>query len=94
VLFGRAGESHHSGFFGAIALPWTVFVALARQMQVLGSVRQVNTNIQNEIRSTIMEVMLLTPVFAAVGYSIIYLLLGGGLFGAFLIFVVAKMMGG
>ena len=31
------------------------------------------------------------PVFAAVGYSILYLLLGGGLGGAVLIFVVAKM---
>jgi hypothetical protein len=30
---------------------------------------------------------------AAVGYSIIYLLLGGGLGGAFLIFIVAKMLG-
>lgn len=30
---------------------------------------------------------------AAIGYSIIYLLLGGGVFGAFLIFIVAKMLG-
>ena len=30
---------------------------------------------------------------AAAGYSIIYLLLGGGLGGAFLIFVIAKMLG-
>ncbi len=32
-------------------------------------------------------------VFAAIGYSIIYLLLGGGLGGAILIFIVAKMLG-
>lgn len=29
--------------------------------------------------------------FAAVGYSLIYLLLGGGFFGAVVIFIVAKM---
>ena len=33
------------------------------------------------------------PPLAAVGYSLIYLLGGGGLGGAFLIFVVAKMLG-
>jgi hypothetical protein len=33
------------------------------------------------------------PVFAAAGYSLIYLLGGGGLFGAFVIFIVAKMFG-
>lgn len=30
---------------------------------------------------------------AAADYSLVYLLGGGGLFGAFIIFVVAKMMG-
>jgi hypothetical protein len=30
----------------------------------------------------------------AVGYSILYLLLGGGLGGAILIFIIAKMLGG
>jgi hypothetical protein len=34
----------------------------------------------------------LAPV-AAIGYSIIYMLLGGGLGGAVLIFIVAKMLG-
>jgi hypothetical protein len=33
------------------------------------------------------------PMFAAVGYSLMYLLGGGGLVGALLIFVVAKMFG-
>ena len=37
--------------------------------------------------------LLIAPVFAAAGYSLIYLLLGGGLGGAFLIFIVAKMVG-
>lgn len=36
---------------------------------------------------------LAAPVlFAALGYSIIYLLLGGGLGGAILIFIVAKLL--
>jgi hypothetical protein len=30
---------------------------------------------------------------AAIGYSLIYLLFGGGLFGALVIFVIAKMLG-
>ena len=35
-----------------------------------------------------------TPIlFAAAGYSLVYLLLGGGLGGAILIFIVAKMLG-
>jgi hypothetical protein len=33
------------------------------------------------------------PIFAAAGYSILYLLMGGGLGGAILIFFVAKMLG-
>ena len=32
-------------------------------------------------------------MFAAAGYSLVYLLAGGGFFGAFVIFVIAKMMG-
>lgn len=35
----------------------------------------------------------LTPLLAAADYSIIYLLGGGGLFGAIVIFFIAKMMG-
>ena len=34
-----------------------------------------------------------TPLFAAAGYSLVYLLGGGGLFGAFVIYIVAKMLG-
>jgi hypothetical protein len=33
------------------------------------------------------------PVLAAAGWSLVYLLLGGGLGGALLIFLVAKMLG-
>jgi hypothetical protein len=32
-------------------------------------------------------------VLAAVGYSLVYLLAGGGVFGAIVIFFVAKMLG-
>ena len=35
----------------------------------------------------------MVPVVAAAGYSMAYLLGGGGLFGALVIFVVAKMFG-
>jgi hypothetical protein len=44
-----------------------------------------------------MPILLAVPVvpilFAAIGYSLIYLLLGGGLGGAVLIFIVAKLLG-
>lgn len=41
-----------------------------------------------------MEIILQAPVlFAAAGYSLVYLLAGGGVFGAIVIFVVAKMLG-
>ena len=33
------------------------------------------------------------PVIAAAGYSLLYLLLGGGFVGAFFIFIVARMLG-
>lgn len=36
--------------------------------------------------------MLLLPI-AAAGYSLVYLLAGGGVFGAIVIFIVAKMLG-
>jgi hypothetical protein len=32
------------------------------------------------------------PAIAAIGYSLIYMLFGGGLFGAVVIFIVAKML--
>ena len=33
------------------------------------------------------------PMFAAAGYSLIYLLLGGGVGGAVVIFIIAKLLG-
>jgi hypothetical protein len=38
-------------------------------------------------------VTLAPPLFAAAGYSLIYLLGGGGLFGAVVIFFIAKLLG-
>jgi hypothetical protein len=35
--------------------------------------------------------LLATPPVAAVGYSLLYLLFGGGIFGAIVIFIIAKM---
>lgn len=40
-----------------------------------------------------MIALIIAPMFAAVGYSLLYLVLGGGLGGAVLIFIVAKMFG-
>jgi hypothetical protein len=40
-----------------------------------------------------MIALLIAPMFAAAGFSLIYLLFGGGLGGAVLIFIVAKMLG-
>jgi hypothetical protein len=39
------------------------------------------------------ELMALTIPAAAAGYSLLYLLIGGGIGGALLIFIIAKMMG-
>jgi hypothetical protein len=35
----------------------------------------------------------ITPVLGAIGYSLLYLLLGGRVVGAAVIFVIAKMFG-
>ena len=40
-----------------------------------------------------MIAMMMYPVLAAAGYSMIYLIFGGGLGGALLIFVVLKLLG-
>lgn len=38
-----------------------------------------------------MIAMIIQPMFAAAGWSLLYLLFGGGLGGAFIIFIVLKM---
>lgn len=40
-----------------------------------------------------METMIVTLPLAAIGYSLVYLLAGGGLFGAIVIFIIAKLLG-
>ena len=40
-----------------------------------------------------MSAIILAPMLGAIGFSLIYLLLGGGLGGALLIFIIAKMLG-
>lgn len=40
-----------------------------------------------------MIALAISPMFGAIGYSIVYLLFGGGFGGAVLIFIVAKMFG-
>ena len=40
-----------------------------------------------------MIALIFPTMFAAVGYSMVYLLGGGGLFGAVIIFIVAKLFG-
>ncbi len=40
-----------------------------------------------------MIALIIQPIVAAVGYSILYLLFGGGIGGAVVIFFVAKMFG-
>ena len=39
-----------------------------------------------------MIALIIQPIFAAAGYSLLYLLFGGGIGGAILIFIVAKML--
>ena len=46
---------------------------------------------QRTMTPTMNDLALLLLPIAAIGYSLIYLLCGGGLFGAVVIFIVAKM---
>lgn len=39
------------------------------------------------------DLLLLLPPIAAIGYSLIYMLLGGGLGGAVVIYIIAKFLG-
>ena len=39
------------------------------------------------------DFLLMLPPIAAVGYSLLYLLFGGGIGGAILIFIIAKLFG-
>jgi hypothetical protein len=39
------------------------------------------------------SLMTIAPLIAAADYALVYLLAGGGLFGAFVIYMVAKLLG-
>jgi hypothetical protein len=45
------------------------------------------------LRKCMIATLIMIPMFAAAGWSLLYLLCGGGLGGAFLIFIVLKMFG-
>jgi len=45
------------------------------------------------LRNNLMDMLAQALPFAAIGYSLVYLLAGGGLFGAVVIFIIAKMLG-
>lgn len=40
-----------------------------------------------------MNILLTIPPLAAIGWSILYMIFGGGILGALVIFVIAKMFG-
>ena len=40
-----------------------------------------------------MITLAMVPVFGAIGYSLLYLLLGGGVFGAIVVFLIARAAG-
>jgi hypothetical protein len=52
------------------------------------------TSRRNHLEGTSMEIFAATALpLAAVGYSLVYLLAGGGFLGAVVIFFIAKMLG-
>ena len=61
--------------------------------QAYGEFRQLISQSQINCRMIILPILATAPMFAAIGYSLVYLLAGGGLGGAILIFIVAKMFG-
>jgi hypothetical protein len=38
-----------------------------------------------------MSLLVIAPPVAAIGYSLVYMLFGGGIIGAIVIFIIAKM---
>jgi hypothetical protein len=40
-----------------------------------------------------MITLAMVPMFGAIGYSLLYLLLGGGVFGAIVVFLIARAAG-
>jgi hypothetical protein len=58
-----------------------------------GTIRLLWVKIPHELHRGKTIMIAFVPMFAAAGYALIYLLFGGGLGGAILIFLVAKMLG-
>ena len=56
-----------------------------------GMLRSSPTNVSNG--DLTMATVIAVPLFAAAGYSLVYLLAGGGVFGEIVIFFIAKMLG-
>ena len=52
-----------------------------------------NAAVTFEPVNPMIELAILSTPIAAIGYSLIYLLFGGGIFGAFVIFFIAKIFG-
>ena len=71
--------------------------ANSRRLQVPPDVRYARAfnsyRSQSQLGESIMAILASSVVLAAAGYSLLYLLFGGGLGGAVLIFIVAKMLG-
>jgi hypothetical protein len=49
--------------------------------------------LKRSVHTTMNDLIMSAPPLAAIGFSLIYLLFGGGLFGAVVIFIIAKMLG-
>jgi hypothetical protein len=61
---------------------------------VLHGVRFAHNKGEGTFQEAIMAILAETIVpFAAAGYSLVYLLAGGGIFGAIVIFFIAKLLG-
>jgi len=67
--------------------------AAARRVLGSGTPLAIGWKTDHSERLKLMTALILIPMFAAAGYSLLYLLFGGGIGGAILIFIVAKMLG-
>jgi len=77
---------------GIFACPQTRWEASARLYQCFCCGPEIFCDVVPD-KGDIVVLATITPIFAAIGFSLIYLLLGGGLGGAILIFIIAKLLG-
>ena len=59
----------------------------------LVTIREFLETKSKQLQEKIMDIVTSTSMIGAAGYSLVYILGGGGLIGAIAIFAVAKMMG-